>query len=139
MLFNPFFISSLVTEREHLASFCCTKQEDKSSSVCCLSSITQLLAGFCCLHESVVFNIRSISPSSHLHPDTKARFIPSHTPGLTHTVVTLITTSRLAAALIRGSLGRSWLRMCKMVYPQWWFRIVLNLLLCRPLLLLARP
>ena len=32
-----------------------------------------------------------------------------------HTVVTLITTSRPAPALSRGSWGRSWLRMCRMV------------------------
>lgn len=67
----------------------------------------------------------------HLYKD---EFCPSST----HTVVTLITTSRLAAALIRGSLDRSWLRMCKMVYPQWWLRIVLNLRLWRAPLLLAR-
>lgn len=35
MLFSVFiFISSLIIEKEHLASFCCTKQEEKSSSVC---------------------------------------------------------------------------------------------------------
>lgn len=69
---------------------------------------------------------------------SRTRYIPRIVPGSAHTVVTLITTSRLAA-LIRGSLGRSWLRMCKMVYPQWWFRIVLNLRLCRLPPLLARP
>lgn len=134
-LFRPFFfISSLIIEKEHLASFCCRKQEEKSSGVRCLSGISRL-----CSPAWVLFNTRSTSPSSHLHPDTKTRSIPWREPRPTHTVVTLITTSRLAAALIRGSLGRSWLRMCKMVYPQWWFRIVLNLLLCRPPLLLARP
>lgn len=40
-----FFISSLIIEKEHLASFCCTKQEEKSSSVC-WCGVTWLLAGF---------------------------------------------------------------------------------------------
>lgn len=83
------------------------------------------------LLESLVFHNRSKRSSTRLTSD-----VESHTA---HTVVTLITTSRLAAALIRGSLGLSWLRMCKMVYPQWWFRIVLSLLLCRPPPLLATP
>lgn len=57
-----------------------------------------------------------------------------------HTVVTRMTTSRLVAVPSRGSLGRSWLRMWRMVYPQWWLRIVLNLRTrWPPLLPLARP
>lgn len=51
MSFNAFssciFISSLIIEKEHLAFFCCMKQEEKPSCVLSVDApgITQLLTG----------------------------------------------------------------------------------------------
>lgn len=56
MSFNVLiFISSFIIEKEHLASFCCTKQEEKSSCVCCLLTLRASLSfsqGSRCLSES---------------------------------------------------------------------------------------
>lgn len=143
MLFRPYF-HQFLNYWKGASGFLLLYETRGKILKCVLSvdapGITQLLTGLFLPTWVFSFLISGpLSPSTHLHLDTKTRFIPSRMPSPTHTVVTLITTSRLAAALIRGSLGRSWLKMCKMVYPQWWFRIVLSLLLCRPALLLARP
>lgn len=55
------------------------RNKRRNPQVCAVSLSSS--QGSCCLHESLVFNIRSISPSSHLHLNTKTRSIPSHMPG----------------------------------------------------------
>lgn len=68
-------------------------------------------SGRCCCDTSLshAASSSSVRPLVYIRTRRRAR------PHAAHTVVTLITTSRLAAALIRGSLGLSWLRMWRMV------------------------
>lgn len=104
-MFNvPIFISFLFIEKEHLASFLLyeTRGEiHKGFSLLMLQAPFSSSQGF--RLESLVFNNRSIRSSTCFTSEMES--IPCLAPP--HTVVTLITTSRLAAALIRGSLGLS--------------------------------